>query len=130
MIGAEWLGGQKVHAMPFQKENSNSIWRRSGWWVSTQEPGSVGHLPARSQVCLYVLKHGKLVDEIAENVVEKRVARDILIEHTTFQGNTSIVLHALFVKKKNSAQDNSQTGNHPSGHRPVSHFIRPTDLDD
>ena len=41
------------------------------------------------------LKLGKVVDEIAEHVVEKRVRRGILIQHPTFRGST--VRRALLV---------------------------------
>ena len=46
---------------------------------------------------MHFLKLGKVVDEIAEHVVEKRVRRGILIQHTTVRRST--VRRALLVMK-------------------------------
>ena len=46
-------------------------------------------------VWVHVLKLGKVVDEIAEHVVEKRVRRDIRIQQSAVRG--CLVLHALLV---------------------------------
>ena len=51
---------------------------------------------------MHVLKLGKVVDEIAEHVVEKRVRRDILIQHRTVRG--SFVGRALLVMKHAACQ--------------------------
>ena len=48
-------------------------------------------------VWVHVLKHGKVVDEMAEHVVKKRVRRDIVIQHSTVRG--CIVRRALLVMK-------------------------------
>ena len=48
----------------------------------------LGDVRARGNpVRMHVLKFGKVVDEIAEHVVEKRVRRDILIQHRTVRGS-------------------------------------------
>ena len=46
---------------------------------------------------MHVLKLGKVVDEIAEHVIEKRVRRDLLIQRRTVRG--SVVRRALLVMK-------------------------------
>jgi hypothetical protein len=57
-----------------------------------------GDVRARGNpVRMHVLKLGKVVDEIAEHVVEKRVRRDLLIQHLTVPG--SVVRSALLVMK-------------------------------
>ena len=48
-------------------------------------------------VWMHVLKLGKVVDEIAEHVVEKRVRQGILIQQLTVRGST--VRQALLVMK-------------------------------
>ena len=48
-------------------------------------------------VWMHVLKLGKVVDEIAEHIVEKRVRRGILIQQPTVRGST--VRGALLVMK-------------------------------
>ena len=51
---------------------------------------------------VHILKLGKVVDEIAEHVVEKRVRRDLLIQHRTVRG--SVVRSALLVMKHAACQ--------------------------
>ncbi len=48
-------------------------------------------------VWVHVLKLGKVMDEIAEHVVEKRVLLGIRIERSTVRG--CLVCHALLVMK-------------------------------
>ncbi len=48
-------------------------------------------------VWVHVLKLGKVVDEIAEHVVEKRVRRGIRIQRSAVRG--CLVRHALLVMK-------------------------------
>ena len=58
----------------------------------------LGDVRARGiPVRMHVLKLGKVVDEIAENIVEKRVRQCILIQHRTVCG--SFVCRALLVMK-------------------------------
>ena len=63
----------------------------------------IGDVRARGNtVRMHVLKLGKVVDEIAEHVVEKRVRRCISIQHSTVRG--SFVRRALLVMKHAACQ--------------------------
>ena len=50
-------------------------------------------------VWVHVLKLGKVVDEIAEHVVEKRVGRGIRIQRSAVSSCHDLVRHALLVMK-------------------------------
>ena len=60
----------------------------------------LGDVRARGNpVRMHVLKLGKVVDAIAEHVVEKRVRRCILIQHRTVRGGFArqallVIIHA------------------------------------
>ena len=69
---------------------------RKRWICGARERGDV--CGRGNPVWMHVLKLGKVMDEIAEHVVEKRVHQDILIQQLTVRGST--VRRALLVMKQ------------------------------